>query len=62
MKIIFLDIDGVLNVNFNGRDKYGRIFHPNFVDNLRDIINRTGAKIVISSTWKMSGLDVMKQM
>jgi len=32
MKIIFLDIDGVLNVISQGRDKYGMIFHPEFVD------------------------------
>ncbi len=62
MKVIFLDIDGVLNVCYPDRDNYGRLFHPEFVDNLRWIIEETGAKIVISSTWRFSGLQVMKEM
>jgi hypothetical protein len=61
-KIIFLDIDGVLNVIPRDVDKYGQIFHEHFTDNLRLIINETGADIVISSTWKMSGLEVMINM
>lgn len=63
MKVIFLDIDGVLNVHYKGRqDEYGQAFHPNFVENLREVIDKTGAKIVISSTWRMSGLQVMQEM
>jgi hypothetical protein len=62
MKIIFLDIDGVLNVIPQGFDKYGGIFHDHFVKNLEYIINKTNAKIVISSTWKLMGLDTIKQM
>jgi len=62
MKVIFLDIDGVLNVIPQGHDKYGGIFHPEFVENLRTIIEATDAKIVISSTWRMSGLNIMKEM
>ena len=61
MKIIFLDIDGVLNVIPQGRDEYGAIFHPEFVANLKHIIDKTGAKLVISSTWRMSGLKIMKE-
>jgi hypothetical protein len=62
MKVIFLDIDGVLNVMFPGRDNYGRLFHPEFVDNLKKIIDETEAKIVMSSTWRFAGLEKMKQM
>jgi hypothetical protein len=61
-KIIFLDIDGVLNVCYPEHDEYGRIFHPNFVDNLKRVIDETGAKIVISSTWRYAGLERMKEM
>lgn len=61
-KIIFLDIDGVLNVIGQGHDEYGQIFHKHLEDNLRWIIEETGAKIVISSTWRMSGLKVMQEM
>ena len=61
-KIIFLDIDGVLNVIPQGRDKYGGIFHQHFVDNLRRIIDETGAKIVISSSWRSDGIETMRNM
>ena len=63
MKVIFLDIDGVLNVIPQGRDKWGALFHPHLVDNLKRIIDATGAKIVISSTWRMGNeLHGMKEM
>lgn len=52
MKIIFLDIDGVLNVYPQGHDKWGAIFHSHFVQNLHTIVEATGAKIVITSTWR----------
>lgn len=61
-KIIFLDIDGVLNVLPKTEDKFGPCFHKHFEDNLRYIIEKTGAKIVISSTWKIDGLEVMQEM
>jgi hypothetical protein len=62
MKVIFLDIDGVLNVCYEEYDKYGQGFHPSFVNNLKLIIEATGAKLVISSSWRMSGLQTMKNM
>jgi len=49
MKTIFLDIDGVLNVIPQGFDQYGSVFHQHFINNLRYLIEQTGAKIVISS-------------
>lgn len=73
MKVIFLDIDGVLNStetchNWHlktGKGGYGGFFDEdevatdenvkwgqNLVDNLRTICEKTGAKIVISSTWR----------
>jgi len=79
-KIIFLDIDGVLNVEKficafvefckdseisyqeMYRDKFGHKFCPVSVRFLEYIIEQTGAKIVISSTWRMNGLDEMKKM
>jgi hypothetical protein len=63
LKVIFLDIDGVLNVIPKGHDKWGAIFHPHLVENLKRIIDETGAKIVISSTWRMgNGLPGMIDM
>jgi hypothetical protein len=64
MKVIFLDIDGVLNVIPTKFDKWGAYFGPDdhFVKNLKRIIDETGAKIVITSTWRMSGLQNMLDM
>lgn len=61
-KIIFLDIDGVLNVYDLGRDQYGNIFHTQFENNLHLIIQETGASIVISSSWRTDGLKTMQNM
>ena|SRR3989304_6353522 len=62
MKVIFLDIDGVLNVIPQGRDKFGSIFHQNFINNLKWIIDETDAKIVVSSSWRYSGIKFIKEM
>ena len=62
MKVIFLDIDGVLNVDYCGHDDYGNYFNYIQVNNLKHIIEKTDAKIVISSSWRFSGLHVMKSM
>ena len=62
MKVIFLDIDGVLNVIPQGHDEHGGIFHAHFIDNLKKIIDQTGAKIVISSSWRSAGLSGMQKM
>jgi hypothetical protein len=87
MKVIFLDIDGVLNneifpnafwaickqVDLKReqakslhkvvmRDEYGNLFCPTAVKQLRWIVACTGAKIVISSTWRSAGLNEMQTM
>jgi hypothetical protein len=78
-KIIFLDIDGVLNTEIfvthyfhladkygfdanNMRDDYGSLFDPRAVDLLKWVVESTGADIVISSTWRSSGLEIMQEM
>lgn len=58
IKVIFLDIDGVLN--FNGcRDKIGGLYfvNDNRIKLLKEIIDATGAKIVLSSTWRIGWYD-----
>ena len=66
--IIFLDIDGVINVydreeNLKTyRDEYGHLFSKKCVARLRSIIEKTGAKIVISSVWRYGGLKKMQDM
>ena len=81
MKVIFLDIDGVLNTEVYLtaffdickkmdlkqsihllRDEYGNHFDPVALRMLNWVIGETGAKLVISSTWRMSGLKAMKDM
>lgn len=61
IKIIFLDIDGVLNNSLevdphkdsylNG--EYQGLYSPRCIKHLNDIIKQTGAKIVVSSTWRL---------
>ena len=59
-KYIFLDIDGPLNTGRNDYldpDKYGHHFDNMAVNNLRRIVDRTGARIVVSSSWRHLGLE-----
>lgn len=69
MKIIFLDIDGVLNHEnwYRTRQEYkSKIdakefsdrypfyeFDPKSIELLNEIIEKTGAKVVVSSTWRL---------
>lgn len=62
MKIIFLDVDGVLNTFSTTR----QINNFRFVDTrkilrLRNIVERTGAQIVLSSTWRIAYTPVDKE-
>lgn len=60
MKIIFLDIDGVLNSVYSVRINSNNGIHPRFtglpfplhVEALNKITDATDAKIVVSSTWR----------
>lgn len=49
MKVIFLDIDGVLNVYSEGRDRFGATFHDHLVENLRSVVDATGAKLLLAA-------------
>ncbi|KAJ8611294.1 hypothetical protein CTAYLR_004174 [Chrysophaeum taylorii] len=49
-KILFLDVDGVLNTEFcRPRDA----IHDKLLRRLGEVITFTGAKIVLSSTWRL---------
>ena len=51
-KVIFLDIDGVLNSN---RTLYEDIsLEDDLILNLKEIVNKTKAKIILSSSWRLS--------
>lgn len=78
MKIIYLDIDGVLNCEeayLNGECRYVK-HNLNKGDDLKNrhqafyskskfwinkLIKETGAKIVISSTWRLSGIEWLRE-
>lgn len=72
MKIIFLDIDGVLNHEAFYKDRYEKVMDgeklnhpyseldPNSVSHLNSLIEDTSAKVVITSTWRHHGLDYCK--
>lgn len=69
-KILFLDIDGVLNTSWwytkldrnTPKDKYGYAFDLRSVANLKKILDETGAEIVISSSWKSFGISELEDM
>lgn len=69
-KVIFLDIDGVLNTqDWHSRmtketpkDEFGYAFDPVAVANLAWIIEETDAVIVISSSWKFFGVAKLREM
>jgi hypothetical protein len=75
-KIIFLDIDGVLNSEKaylrgdckyveweweDGTKEHHQSFCPVSKLYINHLIKITGSKVVISSTWRHSGLDFMKK-
>ena len=57
MKIIFLDIDGVLNSEMyeskRGEERADNRIDLSRVKLLKDIVTATDAKIVLSSTWRL---------
>jgi hypothetical protein len=76
MKLIFLDIDGVLNCENayrrgecqyqewiweDGRKDHYQRFCKRSKDLLNQLIDATEAKIVISSSWRTSGIEFMKK-
>ena len=51
-KVIFLDIDGVLN---SSRTLYEDIsLEDDLISNLKELVDKTGAKIILSSSWRLS--------
>ncbi|MGL4956445.1 MAG: HAD domain-containing protein [Bacteroidales bacterium] len=69
---LFLDFDGVLNTedhleylheqHLPLQDRYGYLFAPTAVACLQQIVEQTGAQIIVTSSWKVVGLQVLQQM
>lgn len=53
-KVIFLDVDGVLNDDGPDRNDQGIVIDQRFIRNLKKIIEETGAEVVLSSSWRYS--------
>jgi hypothetical protein len=53
LKVIFLDIDGVLNTDASVERDGGRSICPDCLANLAALVRSTGAKIVLTSTWRL---------
>src|SRR3954452_19174775 len=53
MKVVFLDIDGVLNSDATPNPrKFPYIVDKTLLRRLKTLLKRTGAKVVLSSTWR----------
>lgn len=72
MNIGFLDIDGPFNTgrwiehnylnNLPYRDSYGLFFDPDTINNLKILVDEFDLKLVISSTWRKSGIQAILDM
>lgn len=65
MKVIFLDLDGVMitgSYQKRSTEFEGYHFTPSSVKNLKQIMERTGAYIVVSSTYRMAGFEYLRKM
>lgn len=63
MKVIFLDVDGVLNHCKCFQEQGTRMaIDGSCIRCLKEIVDATGAKLVVSSTWRMypNNLDLLK--
>lgn len=60
MKVIFLDVDGVLN---SSQDGYSiRLRTDSHLEHLKHIVKETGAKIVLSSSWRIGPAKALKNL
>lgn len=68
MKILFLDVDGVLNSHDFSHEAKSGIIHPDKMELLNKVLRITGASVVMSSSWRylmhrgevtLEGLDWM---
>ena len=60
MKVIFLDIDGVLNCKETRNPRsFPYIVDPALLANLKELVRRTGAEVVLSSTWRTDPVGVL---
>ena len=56
MKLIFLDIDGVLNAKGKG-EPFACEMDGDKIENLNYIVGASGASVVLSSSWRLTAFD-----
>jgi hypothetical protein len=60
MKVIFLDIDGVLNCKATPNPrKFPYVVDPSLLNRLNRLVAETGASIVLSSTWRLDPVGLI---
>jgi hypothetical protein len=60
MKVLFLDIDGVLNcAKTKNPRKFPYVVDPKLLARLSGLLDRTGAKVVLSSSWRLDPIGIM---
>jgi hypothetical protein len=60
MKVIFLDIDGVLNgARTRNPRKFPYVAESRLVRRLIGLLERTGAKVVLSSSWRLDPIGLL---
>jgi hypothetical protein len=54
MKVLFLDVDGVLNCSTTRNPRhFPYVVDQRLLTRLQKLLDRTGAKVVLSSTWRL---------
>jgi hypothetical protein len=60
MKVIFLDIDGVLNSDATPNPrKFPYIVDNNLLARFKELVRRADAKVVLSSTWRVDPVGLL---
>ena len=60
MKVIFLDIDGVLNCDHMANPrKFPYVVDKKLLVRFKKLLSRTGAKVVLSSSWRLDPVGLL---
>jgi len=60
MKVIFLDIDGVLNCDHTTNPrKFPYVVDKKLLARFKKLLSRTGAKVVLSSSWRLDPVGLL---
>jgi hypothetical protein len=60
MKVVFLDIDGVLNCKKTKNPRnFPYVVDPKLLGRLNRLLDRTAAKVVLSSSWRLDPIGIL---